>query len=381
MQATHSSKLINSTAQQDAVCADIIDVLDKRLISSQSVKLTQKYWSCPRNAADIKLYKDTPPIVYLPPIQDARAVKQLLIPTDDWHNDSYVAVSPLESLGLLHELYTRLQNAKDNIHKRFLLEPTIAAWANHGELVVRQKGRLYLLQRGLAQEINTRNKEQVEPMVCLSFVVQNANVCSGFLAYGHPSICAVGGLVHSIERAVGDDIQFALGLNNVYFEGQKRYPRFRKSDKQTVWSFTNELTATLDVHLLLKSKDLEKLYQYLQDNPFKRFAGGSVWDCRISIANIAPVANYIIDDTCYANIKTDILDYALFVHSAVPATHHINCVGYATLELPSHKDNSRENYPHAWAEPLYAVTKQENFSKKAWWTRTFKQNHVIWSAI
>ncbi|MDO4700692.1 MAG: type I-F CRISPR-associated protein Csy2 [Moraxella sp.] len=377
MLATHSVKLINAKAQQDAVCSQIIDELDKRYLTSQSIEMTKKYWSCPRSSANIKHFKDTQPAEHLPNIQDGRAIKQLLIPTQDWRNDNYISITPLESMGLLHELYLRLKDNDSIKFKRFLLEPNVPAWGNHGELMVEQKGRLYLLQRRLA---NIVSENDTEEMICVSFMAQGANITSGFVTYGHPAITAIGGLVHTLERAVGDDIKFAIGIRSIIPENQKRYNSYNKVKKKTIWGITNELTATLEIRLLLKSDNLPKLQQCLLETPILRFAGGSIWDYKVFATDAPPVANYLIDATCdiQTDDKRDVLSQALFLHASTPSIYSLNQAGYALLETPKERKNSRNSYKHAWAEPIYIMTKQSSFTKKAWWHRHLAENHIIW---
>lgn len=370
MLATHNPKLTNPRAQQKPICSHIIDTLPSYYITSQSVKMQNQFWACPKNAADISKFGDATPASHLPNIQDGQNIKQVIIPTQD----NYLCVTPLDSMGLLHEMYTRLQN-DDIQHKRHLLESVTAAWSNHGEMLLKQKGRVYILTRGLAK-INHNNES--DTVVCVRFSAQSVNASSGLVSYGHPAITAVGGLVHAIERQCGQSIKFALGLSDIDHKKAPRQSFYNKSKRAAVWQLSYELLANMQVVLLLKSDNLGALYQHLLERPIHRFAGGSVWEYQVQITDTPPNLNYIVDRK--EKVKGgDALNGALVLYDASPATHAINQVGYALLSEPRKQQMARDDYPHAWAEPIYAITNQESFSKSAWWSRKFEDNHIVWS--
>lgn len=380
MIGTHTVKLINARAKQDALCANIVADLDKRYITSSTVKLSKQHWACPYNAADMRKWKDEDiePVISLPDIQDGRAVKQILLPMDNWQQDGYVATSPIESLGLLHELYLRA--AQTNVqHRYFEIEPTPAARANHGELMLEQKGKLCLLTRGITNNIHYKTDSRTS-CVAVRFEAQNTNISSGFFALGHPAITAVGGLVHAIERDIGQDIKFAIGLDSTFFQSQRRYSRFNKSPKKVVWGLTTELTAHLDILLLLECEDLPALYSHLSKRPINRFAGGSVWNYQVELINdeCPPMSNYIVNAIDDIDIQTDALDAALELYHEQPPIYSVNQIGYAFLEEKTERKMARNGYDHVWSEPIYSMVKQAGFTNKAWWKRGSNEDHVAW---
>lgn len=379
MIGTHTTKLVNARAKQDAVCANIVANLDRRYITSKTVRLTKQHWACPYNAADMRKWRESnyEPVLILPEIQDGRAVKQVLLPLNDWRDNKYVAVSPLESLGLLHELYLRA-NQTDVQRQYFQLEPTPAARANHGELMLAQSGAVCLLTRSITSYVEPT--DDTTSCVAVKFEAQNANINSGFFSLGHPAITAVGGLVHTIERAINQDVHFALGIDDIYRQKQRRYSRHNPATKKTVWGITTEMTAHVHVTLLLKCDDLGGLYEYLKKRPLNRFAGGSIWDYQVELISDSkpPASNYVVNAANDTDIDTDSLDAALRMYQEVPPTHSVNQVGYAYLESPVQRENVRNNYPHAWAESIYSVVKQSGFSEDAWWERQSFENYTVW---
>lgn len=58
MIGTHSVKAIDATVRQDGIYADIVKPHSDYLISSQTVKMRRKFFSMPRNAANLNKFID-----------------------------------------------------------------------------------------------------------------------------------------------------------------------------------------------------------------------------------------------------------------------------------------------------------------------------------
>lgn len=396
MIATHTPKLTNARTQQDAICSDIVGDIDKRLICSKNIFMEKKYWVAPRNSADMKKWKEAInnvsfyPLYSLPDIQDGRNVKQVLVPTDNWmydESDSYIAVSPIESMGVLNELNRRLDKSVTNKYKLTTIQVTPQALPNHGEYLMSTRGKLPILLRGVTETVGYQSVENSTKTNCvaLTFNVQDCNIGAGFFCVGHPAITAIGGLVHSIERNLNTNIDFAVGLYSTQPRGQKRYSRLN-AKKEAVWGLTTELTGNAEIVLLLRSKDLELLYKYMVANPIHRVAGGSVWDYQVEyiLDGTPPPANYLINatddmDVSFTSFDDDALAEALYFHGLEKPIYSINQTGYAFLEYPKpDRAIARKGYPHAWAEPIYSLIRQDVFSDKAFWQRDTFNTHLVW---
>src|SRR5690606_20559978 len=119
----------------------------------QTVSMRREFWATPANAADMRKWRgvieglsaDFAPEPSLPEIKDPH-LKQVLIPVDD----GYVSITPVASMGVLHELYQRLYEQGLPFFT-WVVQPTVAAMANHGEALLLQSGKVRMLRRGLAQ--------------------------------------------------------------------------------------------------------------------------------------------------------------------------------------------------------------------------------------
>lgn len=398
MIGTHTQKLTVSNAKQDAVCSHIISDLDKRYITSKTTNLTQQYFACPRSAGNMREFRELSqailnnqsekPKPHLPAVQDGRLVKQLVLPTSDaaYLNDQYVNVSPLESLGLLREVWLRTHK-KAIKHQRYSLETTPAAYANHSELLLLQAGRVALLQRGVIyKQFYGEDISQKTTALMLRFDCQNMNICSGFVAHGHPAITAAGGLVHLLERKIQANISFAIGFSGINWNSRRRGTNHlpetikNKLNKPVI---LHEMTGSGDIVLLLKTQgDYQQLASEMQN--ITRFAGGSIFNLQIKFLDNQNPPKLPFLHSSLSDVRvfdsTDALGSALH-HYATHNHFSINQVGYAFLENPTFRNNSRKsNYPHAWAEPVYSLFKQDWFSESAYFARKSLKNCIIWES-
>lgn len=412
MIATHTPKLFNARIKSPAIASRIIGEVPKHLICSKNVKIRKELWAAPNNAAEIKKWRETIAqlsenhdlITSIPDI-NSPLVKQLLVPLI-WRQDQYVSVSPAPSMGLLYELYKRL--AEQGIaYRKWVIQPTPAAMSNHGESLLMQGGVVRMLHRGPIDP-DLQKSDWKGSFIQLTARCEKINISSGMVSLGFPAITAIGGLVHSVERATGDNIEFAIGFRSIQWsEGVPKTIAHKGSKvgqsgggKITIGPsyVTDEVTATADVVLLIKTdgsrskaiKALEKV---------TRMAGGSLFDVKIEdMYNKKPIsASYVFDASDMLkneikNLGVDSLQAALELYTpkdgrgsrrweGFKEKYTLNQVGYAYLEDPTIKECVRGNYPHAWAESTYTLIGQSGMTDKCWWGCDSDQSGVYWKNL
>ncbi|HED4400732.1 TPA: hypothetical protein R4323_002199 [Pasteurella multocida] len=404
MIGTHATKLFSSKVKQSALNVDIIAEIPKYYICSSTISMRQKYWALPLSAAEIGIYREMTTAERekqpkkVPDIEDPRLVKQLLVPL----KKSYVSVSPVPSCGVLHEISQRSFENKIFPIYRKTIQPTVAAWSTHGEMLLSQKGRIALLVKPLRHF--TKKKKSLSEYLTIRCKVERMNVSSGMTAILFPSITAIGGAVHKIERAVNKKLDFAVGFKNLDFTTSGSLGNALKGKKIIPQLILDEITATADVILLLKlergasEEEKKEVLQYLQNNPLHRIAGGTTWEYSSTLETYNDNYTFIVD--CSKEVEKeleqsgiDVLDVAFDKYKNRGETNEktglfeitektsviINHTGYAFLEKPRIRTNARNNYPHAWVEPVFSVVEQETFSRRAFWTRKEKKFGVVFS--
>ncbi|MFC1040100.1 hypothetical protein ACFGZ5_11805 [Pasteurella multocida] len=402
MIGTHAPKLFNSKIKQSAINAKIIGDIPPYFICSKTIFMDQEYWALPLSAAAIGTYRvmskeqreEEPKKI--PDIEDARGVKQILLP----YRNSYVSVSPVASCGVLHEINQRVFKNKIYPNKTWTIQPTMAAWSTHGEMLLNQKGKITILLKQLRNL--KKNKKSFSKYITVKCRVEGMNVSSGMTAVLFPSITAIGGLIHKIEREVGQKIDFAVGFKNLDFSTSGKTTSQLKGKVVVPSLILDEITATADMILILKLdrriSDVEKydILNYLRENPINRVAGGTTWDYSVSYEKYNDNYTFIVD--CSKEVEEELqegidpLDIALEKYKNKGEVNEktgvfevtektgvtVNHTGYAFLEKPKKRNYTRNNYKHAWAEPIFSVVKQEKFSKNIFWTRKQKQYCVVW---
>ncbi len=404
MIGTHAPKLFSSKVKQSAINADIIENLPKHYISSKTINIRKKYWALPLTAAEIGIYREMAKFERenqpkkIPDIEDPRLVKQLLVP----FKKSYVSVSPVPSCGVLHEISQRSFEKKIFPIYRRVIQPNFAAWSTHGEMLLSQKGRIALLVKPLRHF--TKKKKSLSEYLTIRCKVERMNVSSGMTAILFPSITAIGGAVHTIERAVNKKLDFAVGFKNLDFTTSGSLGNALKGKKVIPQLILDEITATADVILLLKlecgasEEEKKEVLQYLQNNPLNRIAGGTTWEYSVTLEKYSDNYTFIVD--CSKEVekgleqdKVDALDVAFDKYKNKGEINEktglfeitektsviINHTGYAFLEKPRCRQYARNNYPHAWVEPVFSVVEQETFSRRAFWTRKEKKFGVVFN--
>ncbi|MPN53968.1 hypothetical protein SDC9_201637 [bioreactor metagenome] len=59
--------------------------------------------------------------------------------------------------------------------------------------------------------------------------------------------------------------------------------------------------------------------------------------------------------------------------------HSLNMTGYAHLEPPQLRKNTREaEYLHVWAEPVFSLVHQGSLDEKGWWRRVSLDHGTVW---
>lgn len=410
MIATHSPKMFNARIKSSAISAKIEGHAPDSMISSQTTHMRREMWAAPANAADMKQWREAVAKLphdfvlepSLPDIADPQ-LKQLLVPVD-WRNDRYVSVTPVASMGVIHELYQRLY--EQNLpFRKWIIQPTPAAMANHGEALLMQSGAVRMLRRGPAKIDQGSWRGD---FVQLTALCEGMNISSGMVAVGFPAITAIGGFIHSLERKIGHDIEFAFGIKsanwvsgvpkiNVHKTSYGSSSGRVKGGKVTpVPGYsTEEIVANGEIVLLLKTKaDPAELRDIVVNT--HRLAGGRLFDVDVSVIadGIPPDASYLLDASSDISRKrkkerVDSLQAALEMYAMdgcwidrkwyQPRNGYtLNQTGYAFLERPMGRMAARGNYPHAWAESTFSLITQGSMSESCWWSKTSNEGGIFW---
>lgn len=381
---THSVKTFNANIKQLPIVANLVGKLPKHLISSQTVA-GRELWAMPLNAADMATAKAAMPDSlpsYLPDFMDGR-LKQVLLP----YKNDYLAAAPVPSAKVHFEFFCALEN---QAYRSWLLQPVVAAWSSHGENVLSQRGRLRLFLTRIRKPVTPFSLP--ENAVCVSFYCEQMNIAGGMAAVGVPAITTVGGLVHAIERQFGAEIRFAVGFESITWHSPARGTNYQKvaasNNRTSPRIVTDEIIGTGKVHLILKS-DKIGLAEYLKDNPFNRFAGGTVWDFSVQVGGQIQ-ATFLCDNSkqlIEIQEENDILTAAVNLYNAEDTwgdtpdlfdTYSINHIGYGLLEKPIPRAKARNGYLSAWAEPLFGAVVLTDAPQNPFWQRVEYDGAVIW---
>lgn len=404
MIGTHSAKMFNARLKQSGIRASIMARMPVNLVCSKTVDQRQRFFSMPSNAALIGQERDQLLVpdesvtagMVLPDLTDGRT-KQLLVPLHQWRaHDDYLAVTPLPSAGVLHELWHRLYD-RQLPYRKWTIQPTPAARGNHGDPLALQSGAVRMLRRGVA-DVQGGSRWRGR-FVCLRAQVEGMNISSGMVAVGWPAITGLGGMVHSLERQIDQELDFAFGMTSCQWQSVKRTANTRVTGRQvavTPGYTTDEITATGEVVLLIRRKDggrhtgLDKRLEAMT-----RLCGGNLHNVTVTLHNDdpAPAAAYLVDASAdmHADVLglSDSLDAALAMYGKdgewkmgkwhQPRNGYtLNASGYALLEEPKVRELARGGYKHAWCETVYSLVTQGAMSNAAWWSRSVNDWGVGW---
>lgn len=393
MLATHIPKFDLSFFRQQAISARILGEV-KQYICSSTIHIERELWAAPRNAADMRTWREASAQpskleVEIPPLEDLRQ-KQLLLPTQAWQKGEYICVTPVKSMGVVNELYKRLENLPAISRT---LQPVAAALSSHGETLLMHAGRVRMLRQPVASlEQNSWDGE------CVQIVLQleNVNLGAGLFSTGLPALSAIGGTVHVLERKFGLDLQFAYGARDISINvGGKKYSKIKGSDKTIPGTVLNEVNGRCTLILLIKGINHIPLSMIRKEiGEIRRIAGGTFFEASISRAagtDVEP-ALYLCKADLDSLPEEDILDTMLRVYSQgwemdeqkkkwirnnFPAYSAV-MAGYAFLEEPTWREHSRGNFLHAWAEPLFLPVRLGGLAADSWWTRNSHTHGVQW---
>ena len=386
MIGTHSIKAFDATIKQDGVCADIISSHSNNFISSQTVKMRRKYFAIPRNAAELKLFIDEArqmepwkavgdPV--LPAITSSR-VKQILLP----YRGDYVSASPVGSCGVLHEVHNRLYESHGS-QTSWTVQPNLSSLGNHGEALVLQRGKVNSCAR---RRLNSGITKWKGCYVQLTARLERCVMNSGMIATGFPAITAVGGAVHTLERATNQKIDFALAVkNSTWHSGVPKIINIRDPRKPVPAYYATEHLGTFDITLILRTSEaLESLAEAARK--LTRLAGGLLFNISVTIhRDSSPEAGAFITDCsdevelfCTENRFSDPLSAALRHINEEFSFYSLIHSGYAFLEYPVKKELARNNYPHAWSEPVFSLFCTGGLSERAFWRRSEQDGGVYW---
>lgn len=364
--------------------------------------MRKKYWALPANAAEMKKYREisentTEAATYFS--QLSADGKQLILPISAG-TDEYLNISPVTSCGLISEMWLRNKDEYKPTLTTWMIQPTPAAFANHGETLMVQSGRIRCFNRGL-----TKNKESGwrGDFVVATGTAYNVNISSGGIAVGFPAITQMGGYAHVLERATGArNLQFAMGFTMIDRNiGHRKGTRAERkvSDKTNNVIITDEITATCKFVIMIKSSKYDKAIAE-ELNTMQRFAGGSVFDLNVQIRkdSEAPDAIYLTDvsnkikfhDTLYAAfnlflfkgkwVKSEKNKKTYWIQQNRKYTVIHN--GYAFLEEPQERKNVRNlDYKHVFAEPTFSIVRQSKMSSRCWWKRVNTEAGIFWMGV
>lgn len=405
MIGTHAPKMLDSRVKQGTIRADILKP-NRTLISSATVELRKKYWALPRSAAELKIFSEAieagkiPEDDILPDIEDNN-IKQVLLPMLD---GDYVCATPVPSSGLMYEFWRRTKEQGIKT-MRWIIQPTPAAIATHGQGLLAQGGSARLLMRG--SYLSDQASKWKGDFVQLTCRVERMNIASGMVAAGWPAMTAIGGMVHALERKVGFEIDFSFGMKScewrkhvqkvILHESGTSKSTSRVDGKRVSISprlATDKMIGTAEIVLLLRPKlrdgsdvPFDAIAQNLKT--VNRIAGGSVFepvvtilrnarpDPAVFIADMSRRINRIsvesiphVTDSPSFERTPDLLDKALSVYAQPNSRFTLNATGYEFLEIPQARGYARhEDYPHVWCETGYSLVRLTRIGASAWWTR------------
>lgn len=426
MIGTHIPKMFNPVLKQRALRARIIKP-ESDVVSSATTRLRRELWACPSDAAQMGKYRalvsSASEDSFEPDIPDVSdpQLKQILVPGANWQGGEYVTTTPLASAGLAHEVYHRLREW--NLpSKRWLVQPTPVALSNHGETLLMQAGVVRLLRRGAAKIKGDITWLSDERIVALSGRVERMNIASGLVSIGLPAITSIGGLVHAIERRIGAELDFAIGLidspqwvqsalHTVSRGSYTTLPRAKEDRIRAgqVYGFVtpqngykrDNIQANGRFMLMLRGSGRPlnhvRLKMLVNDlSTVTRLAGGSIFDAEVKVIERGmqfASPSFIIDASdelrdlppgadalgaalgAYGRDGMWRSDRSWFQHRN---GYSLSMSGYAWLEEPRERRNCRDNYPHVWSESIFSLVTQGTLTNMAWWRRHVNDGGVRW---
>lgn len=386
MIATHHFKTFDARLKQRGLCARVIDDHAKELISSKTVMLSSERWASPNSGAEIRKYIDIRKQQLSSNfVEDFSLITEKLVQLKLPFRKKYIAVTPVQSLGILNEFNLMTQDREIDLYKH-VVQPNMQALTNHGEFMLSKAGKLRLLKTNFDQIKFIKQKIIKSKLIEMTATLTNYNASAGEMSVGLPALTAIGGFIHAIEAKLNlpKKIKFAVGIKNVNIMQGYFKKNFLKGKKIANNFINDEIKGTCEIVLIIKSKNnLALIAEQLRKET--RLAGGNLFNVSVNIRkNFYPAHAFYLTDASYcirhilnkrANI--DSLSTALFMIEKFKR-YSICQSGYALLEPPASKKNSRENLSHAFAEPIFNLVRFGTFTKNCFFNRIELENSIFW---
>lgn len=358
--ATHSVKIYNPVAQQEPLVAR---VLTSRTDILTSKSIPEKYFAAPMNAIHIKQARldaeeankklgELGQTAKLNVVSlQSGIVKQILMPLERTSND-YVSLSPLPSLALM-DRFNKIKFKETNLKIRSqVIQPSPMARLNHGDPIASNFGEARIVVnelKGTHPSYEIQNGE-----VAITARVEGASISDVYLSTGLPSLSAVGGLVHVLERDTGLELDFAFGVKNIVGiqYGKVGIVTNRssiKGNRKNRVIDATQIRASMDITILLKYKNSQELDLILAAaSRVSRFAGGSIFKLNIQVSGLVNTFWYNSINADYSSIET--------VIQSMEEDESLKLIsnGFALLSDIKESNNSRSG-KHAWAEPTFKL--------------------------
>lgn len=393
---THSIKITNPRAKSAGVIS-LRQSVNGFLSNADAIRYSKQFWAAPTNAADMPAAKlaaeaankSRKAVEECFPPSLSYADKQLFMKTER----GYVLHTPAIGCALLHAMNALLK-ADISAATAINHQPIPAAWANHGEVMLANHGKLRAVSIGNNQtkgfNANYKHTDSEGKMtgifLVIEGVVQGFNANSGLIAVGVPSITAIHGLIDSWAMGIESSliksiksIKFAFGIkkeswssasikgtnNTPDVKSKADMPMIAYSEKKGDCEFRIILSANSMWDTSAEKALLEKIQEHAVSGSW-RLAGGTVFDLAVKKATeISP------DGFAYLKAGQYSIDP---IQEAVQAAKNRESfpimVGYRLLEEPKLKTGLRDGKtPHAFSEALYLPC---TFSRSpAFWSYCF----------
>lgn len=393
MFVTHTDKILNLSSKQKPLCTKITFPPPSNLICSANTALRKPLWALPSDPNDINIWiekgaqLDERISIFgapksIPKTLESGLKENLIYQI---HNDTYMAVSQVPSLGFLNEVYSRAFERKlpfksHRLHKsqksKYMQNRTLE---KGGEFSCRLKGKTYPLVRGHKSEV--MNPEIIDDRyIQIIAHCHKMSISSGYVSIGYPSLFYIWNAINSIEKELKVSLKFAFGiLESEWFQNSYYGSNIGSAQILSDSKIVLLIQVRSDVHP-------ENLLEAVK-RKLKFLAGGDISNPQITIQEkcTPPPASYLksAEKDFLSASGDDSLDKALNLYEGggvwindcpgLPkwngdTTYLINQTGIVFLENPKKKPGTRNPHGfHAWVEPGFSLVKQGNFDSSSWW--------------
>lgn len=387
--ATHSLKILDSRNKQTAIRSKLNN-LGHSIFASHLLPI--KYFASPSNAADIKIAriealeanekKLTIEQIgeYIPSIEDGK-IKQVLLP---FEND-YISITPTPNLHVIENLNQYGWAIRSN--QKQCIQPIPAAITNHGDPLITNRGYVNLIHNTIPKLKKRVNTCFDSAVIIITARCEGMNVSSSYVSTGLPHLTAIGGFIHSIERALNINLAFGFGIKafDHSSSNKKGHSYFKNLKNMTKAAdtilITDEINCNAEIAFIFNQSDqetLEKIKNHVEN--VNRFAGGSLFDVDVNLTNSIdgyfwymrdPEENIDLielpEELDYTkNLQSDFVEKYQIWESEFPnfasflkatfLNYKLIQSGYALLNVPKVDRVSRaDSRLHAWGEPVFSL--------------------------